>query len=106
MTEPTFRLQDYASDFVTRDAGRLLREKLLALDASAPAEHRITVDAVGVSVMTPSFVDEFFGRTAALMGMERFRQRFRIVGIEGETRMLINNVVRNRMILDRQLPAV
>lgn len=54
--------------------------------------------------MTPSFVDEFFGRTAACFGLDQFRARFQIFGIDGDIKQLINKVVRNRSILDRRAP--
>ncbi|HTN00273.1 STAS-like domain-containing protein [Planctellipticum variicoloris] len=102
MTDPVFVLQSHAADFVSRDIGRLLREQLLQLEIAIPEDQRITIDASGVVIMTPSFVDEFFGRTAALLGLERFQSRFHIVGIDGENRTLVNNVVRNRLILHRR----
>lgn len=105
MTETTFRLIDHAEDFVTRDLGKRLRELLIAQEAESPGESRITIDATGVSIMTPSFVDEFFGRTVARLGIDRFRTRFRIIGVENETRLLINNVVRNRLILEQRSAA-
>jgi len=101
MTDSTvFVLKLYATDFVTRDIGKLLREKLLQLELATDSDHRIVIDGDGVSIMTPSFVDEFFGRTAALMGIEKFRRRFKISGIEGDTKVLVNSVVRNRLILE------
>ena len=101
MTESTFLLRNEAADFVTRDIGKRLYEKLLALDSSVQPDARITIDASGITMMSPSFVDEFFGRTAAKLGIERFRSRIRIVGVEDELKPLINNVVRNRLILER-----
>lgn len=105
MTEHIFQLTARASDFVSRNRGQVLREELLAMERDVPADQRITIDATGVSVITPSFADEFFGRTAALLGIERFRQRFRIVGIAADAQVLINKVVRNRLLLNRQTVA-
>lgn len=106
MINSIFRLQDRADDFVTRDIGKRLRDALLEFEAIVPAEGRVTIDASGVSLMTPSFVDEFFGRTAAVFGLDHFRTRFQIVGVEGDAKQLINKVVRNRLILDRREPMV
>lgn len=105
MIDATFCLQDKAHDFVSRDIGKCLREALLEFEATVAADELITIDASGVSLMTPSFVDEFFGRTASIFGLDQFRTRFRIIGIEGDTKQLINKVVRNRLILDRPEPA-
>lgn len=101
MTDTLFLLTAHAVEFVSRDIGRHVRDQLLAFELKVPPAEQITIDATGVSLLTPSFVDEFFGRTASVFGLERFRVRFRIVGIEGETKLLINKVVRNRLILDR-----
>jgi len=102
MSDATFTLCDYSSDFVSRDIGKLLRARLLEFDATIPPDQQITIDASGVSIMTPSFVDEFFGRTAAAVGLEEFRRRFKLFGVADFARPLINNVVRNRLILERQ----
>lgn len=104
MTEFVFRLQDKACDFVTRDIGKSLREALLQFETTVPTDGRVTIDVSGVSLMTPSFVDEFFGRTAANFGLDQFRARFQIIGVEGDAKQLINKVVRNRLILDRREP--
>ena len=104
MTDFVFRLQHKANDFVTRDIGKRLREAFLEFEATVPADARITIDTSGVSLMTPSFVDEFFGRTAAAFGLDYFRTRFRIIGLDGDVKQLINKVVRNRLILDRREP--
>ena len=101
MTENTFILRIHATDFVSRDIGKLLRGKLMEFEATVPSDQKITIDASGVSIMTPSFADEFFGRTAAALGLNRFKHRFRLSGVEDSTKPLINNVVRNRLILER-----
>jgi|GEM_PF-2588532 len=98
---PRFLLKEHSDDFVTRDIGRTLREALLSFEDQVPANERIVIDASGVSLMTPSFADEFFGRTAAARGLAFFKARFQVVGVEGDTKTLINHVVRNRLILDR-----
>jgi len=102
MTNTVFLLLPHASEFVTRDIGKFLRSKLLDFETLAPPDEQVIIDASGVTIMTPSFVDEFFGRTAAAIGLERFRCRFKIIGVEGETKQLINKVVRNRLILQRR----
>ena len=101
MAESTFVLRSEAADFVTRDIGKRLCERLLALDASVRREALITIDATGITMMSPSFVDEFFGRIAAKLGIERFRSRIRMIGVDDELKPLINNVVRNRLLLER-----
>jgi len=106
MTDVVFRLQDKAKDFVTRDIGKRLRESLLEFEPTVPATMQVAIDASGVALMTPSFADEFFGRTAAIFGLDQFRRRFKIIGVEGSAKQLINKVVRNRLILDRREPAV
>ena len=101
MTESSFNLKEHARDFVTREIGRSLRAKLFEFEDSSPRDIRLTIDTSGVSIMTPSFVDEFFGRTAATLGLDQFRARFNIVGVDENTKTLINRVVRNRLLLDK-----
>ena len=76
----------------------------MTFEAPIQSDLKVTIDASGVSIMTPSFVDEFFGRTAAELGLERFRQRFRVVGVDDDSKLLINNVVRNRLLLQHADP--
>lgn len=99
MPDLVFQLRTHADGFLSRDCGSALREELLEFERTAPTETIIQIDAHGVDVMTPSFVDEFFGRTVAFFGIERFRSRFRIVGVASESMLLINKVVRNRLLL-------
>lgn len=98
---PAFNLCEHATDFVTREIGKLLRLRLLEFDAHVENGLRINIDATGVSIITPSFADEFFGRTVARLGVARFKERFSICGVDDSTKALINGVVRNRLLLDR-----
>lgn len=100
MSDAQFSLSGRVSAFVTRDAGRRIRDELLSFELQTAPEDRIVIDATGVDALTPSFVDEFFGRTASTFGIERFRERFQIRGVDPDTKILINNVVRNRLMLD------
>jgi hypothetical protein len=102
MSDTTFKFDGRASAFVTRDVGRQIREQLLDFERQIPESERVVIDASGIEALTPSFVDEFFGRTASLFGLERFRNRFRIEGVDQDSKLLINKVVRNRLILDAQ----
>lgn len=97
-----FCLANYANDFVTRDIGKRLRAELLAFANSSTADQLIIIDATGVTIMTPSFVDEFFGRTTADLGLQQFKSRFQIVGTDTSTQSLVNNVVRNRLIMHKR----
>lgn len=102
MTETaTFALREQAADFVSRDLGRGVRARLMEYMATVPETDRITILAAGVGVMTPSFVDEFFGRTASELGIEKFKSRFRLEGFDEDAKVLINKVVLNRLQLDK-----
>jgi hypothetical protein len=103
--ENVFRLSERAAALVTRDAGKRLRAELLALDAALTAEGRIIIDLAGVDVLTPSFVDEFFGRLVSEFGVKDFQARFHIEGADADWKSLINSVVQNRLLLDRQAKA-
>jgi hypothetical protein len=103
--EQVFRLSEKAAALVTRDAGKRLRAELLALHARLPADGRIRIDLSGVDVLTPSFVDECFGRLVSELGVKEFRARFRIEGADADWKSLINSVVQNRLLLDRQKAA-
>lgn len=100
MNNVLFSLVGRGSSFVTRDAGRRIRDELIAFELQVAPDARIVIDATGVEALTPSFVDEFFGRTASTFGIERFRERFQIRGVDPATKILVNNVVRNRLMLD------
>ncbi len=102
MSEVIFQLLGKAPAFVTRDVGRIVRDELLSFERQSLPEDRIVIDASGVDALTPSFVDEFFGRTASSFGIEQFQRRFRIHGVDRDSQVLINKVVRNRLLLDAQ----
>ncbi len=102
MAEMVFLLKGKASAFVTRDTGRWIREELLQFESLVAVDDTIVIDASDVDALTPSFVDEFFGRTASMLGIAEFQRRFRIRGIDVNTKTLINKVVRNRLLLDAQ----
>ena len=84
MSDTTFTLTSHASDFVTRDMGKKIRGSLLEFEASSPAGVELTIDVTGIEVLTPSFADEFFAKTVVMMGLDRFRKRFRITGVTDE----------------------
>ena len=97
MTDTTFLLTDHESDFVTRNMGQSMRARLLAFEASAPPGEELTIDVSGIEALTPSFADEFFGRTVLAMGLDHFRKRFRIVGVTEEIKVLISKVIKIRL---------
>lgn len=97
MTDTTFTLTSHANDFVTRDMGKRIRGCLLEFDASAPVGVELTIDVSGIEVLTPSFADEFFAKTVTAMGLDKFRKRFRIVGVTDEIKLLISKVIKIRL---------
>jgi anti-anti-sigma regulatory factor len=55
---PTFNLNEFGATFATRGRGKELREELLSRMAG---EEMIEVDFAGVTNVSYSFADEFFG---------------------------------------------
>lgn len=94
-------LRDHAPAFVTRSAGRLVRDQLVHLHQTLPPEVLIELDFTGVDVLTPSFADECLGRLVAQLGLETFKRRFALLTDNADWQALINSVVRNRLQLDR-----
>jgi len=95
-----FKPSDHARALTSRDAGSRVRESLFALIEQTPANVKIRIVIEHEDLITPSFVDEFFGRVVSKMGFDAFRARFVIDAGAEENRVFINNVVRNRLLLD------
>lgn len=95
-----FRPSDYAKALTSRDAGSRVRESLFKLLDQTPSTVVIRIVIDHNDLITPSFVDEFFGRVVSKLGFDVFRTRFVIDAGADENRAFINNVVRNRLLLD------
>ncbi len=95
-----FKPSDHAKALTSRDAGSHARDALLDLHARTPAGTVIRIVIDDEELLTPSFVDEFFGRVVSRLGLETFRARFIIDPSTDENRIFINKVVRNRLLLD------
>lgn len=100
MNNAVFRLCGMAPAFVSRDVGRAIRQKIIEFEKEADIDAVIVIDFDGVDVLTPSFVDECLGRLVASIGLEHFRERFKIHADRSDWKALINSVVRNRLQLD------
>lgn len=90
----TFKVKvtDLASDFSTRPVGAQARERLL----EALHDHEmVEVDFLGKS-LTPSFADECVGRLAAVLGLNEFKKRVKIVNLSESTRPLVRHVILTR----------
>ena len=94
MMTSTFKIKvtDIAADLSTRPVGAGARKKLLAfLEQYATVE----VDFLERS-LTPSFADECIGRLAGEIGMSEFKQRVKLVNLQGATKPLVKHVILTR----------
>ena len=94
MTAITF--SQFVTDCFTRDQGKLAREKLLEAIENDPKEERVTISLAGVDTMTPSFVDECFGKLLLQMGSSCFRNRISFADANETIIALLNAVLSKR----------
>jgi len=87
-----------AKNLTTRAQGRALLECALGRLESGRS---IEVDLAGLSALTPSFADEFFGGLLERLGDHRFREQVRIRGANETCRVLIRAVLADRRLRPR-----
>lgn len=75
----------------TRKTAAIVRQELAA--SSEP----VIVDFSGVQLMSHSFADELFGKLAEQFGLDVFRERFRLVNLTEQDRMMLRAVVTDRL---------
>ena len=73
-----FKFIEYGTDFDTRDMGRKLREKLLALINS---NDKVVLDFTGVNVVSNSFADECIAKLLLEMPLSELKLRTTFRGL-------------------------
>lgn len=93
---PTIHLAAQGADLLTRDQGAQVRKRIEQSLHSLIRGDRLEIDLSKVGAITPSFMDECFGRLILLIGEERFRQEVKLSGGDEATRRLLNKVLAHR----------
>jgi anti-anti-sigma regulatory factor/anti-sigma regulatory factor (Ser/Thr protein kinase) len=89
------KLAEHAQGTGTRAAAENLRNYLMNyLNAGAPY---LILDFSGVSIVSSSFADETIGKLAERFGMIGFTERFRLVHISPQVRMLLDRAISLRI---------
>ena len=89
-------LLQWGDVLVTRDQGEPVRSRLLALIRS---HETVEVDLNGLEALTPSFVDEVFGKALQEIGRDEFRHKVKLMADSQEVRRLVNLVLSNRSVM-------
>jgi anti-anti-sigma regulatory factor len=89
------KLSEHAQGTGTRAAAENLRNYLMNyLNAGAPY---LILDFTGVSMVSSSFADETIGKLAERFGMLGFAERFRLVNMSEQVRMLLDRAISLRI---------
>lgn len=88
---PTFSLREFGQTFATRGRGKELREELLARMAG---EDVVEVDFAGVTNVSYSFADEFFGVLMTSAGADV--PTARLVNVEPTVERVVGDAVGRR----------
>lgn len=91
-----FVLEEQATSYRSRIAGKPLRTKLANLISSCPGQ-LINVDFAGIFVVSSSFADEVFGKLFTELGPMRFMQAVRLVNVSPTVQALIDRAITQRM---------
>lgn len=78
----------------SREQGRIAR---LWLRGLIDLHQQVTMNLDGVQSLTPSFVDECFGKLLVEMGEDKFRTKLVLQGGSPAVRTLLNKVLRIRL---------
>lgn len=89
----TLALSNYGTQLLTRDLGTSIRADVAGQLA---AGRLVKVQLDGIDDITPSFVDEAFGKLSEVMGTEAFTARVSFEGQHRVTRTLIQFVLKTR----------
>ncbi len=92
-----FKLDEQATSFRSRPAGKPVHNKLANLVAAC-AGQTIYVDFGGITVVSSSFADEVFGKLFVALGPMRFMQAIRLVNVSPTVQALIDRAITQRML--------
>jgi hypothetical protein len=89
-----FRLAERGEFLGSRKLGGEIRHELeVALDQGK----NVVVDFEGITMVSHSFADELIGKLAAVLGIEAFRLRMRLVKVVPEIAPILRYVISNRL---------
>jgi hypothetical protein len=91
--EATLDLRNYGTQLLTRELGTAIRADLASHLA---AERAVRVRLDGIDDITPSCVDEAFGKLSEMMGSEAFASRVQFEGGQPVVKTLIHFVLKTR----------
>jgi len=88
----TITVHTFAKDTGSRDSGKILREKILAL---LDEDKNIQIDFEYVT-LTPSFADEAIGLLSNYLSFEEFKRKIKLTNVSEQQKSLLNRVIANR----------
>lgn len=91
-----YSLNEQASSFRSRLAGRPVRTKLTNLVSSCEGRS-IIVNFQGIPVISSSFADEVFGKLFSELGPMRFMQSIKLINVSPTVQALIDRAITQRM---------
>ena len=96
LTAVQFKLDEQATSFRSRPAGKPVHTKLANLVAACDGQ-TIYVDFEGITVISSSFADEVFGKLFVALGPMRFMQAIRLINVSPTVQALIDRAITQRM---------
>ena len=99
MSTIKIKVADRCDACVTRLKGEELRQSLMSEFEKLDNSSYLQIDFGGVSMMTPSFADECFGKLAQSLGKPTFRSSLRLGGASQSIKALVNTVISQRLSL-------
>jgi hypothetical protein len=88
----SFKISDICTEFMTRQSGKKLRERVIQ---SIDKGDFILIDLEN-QTLSPSFADDSFGKTVSTIGIIKFKKSIKIINTEPSSRSLIIHVVNSR----------
>ncbi len=97
MSTIKIKISDRCDACVTRLKGEELRQSLMSEFEKLDDSNYLQIDFESVSMMTPSFADECFGKLAQSLGKPTFRSSIRLGGASQSIKDLVNTVISQRL---------
>lgn len=91
-----FKVNEQATSFRSRPAGKPMKTKLANLIASCPGQI-LNVDFENITVISSSFADEVFGKLFVELGPMKFMQAIRLNNVSPTVQALIDRAITQRM---------